>query len=244
MFRDDQISFKKKFYHSNSIQFNLNRNSLNLSLPPFADTCRIARNSLTLIANAKPKTFILTIVKEIKRINASSGQSGHHTSHNINTQSNYLFTSALTRGKPELLQIIEKLIDTQAQDVFELFSDVIEIILFCIDPNSLRTTSLDELFPPMFRFSMIRYCKETKRIICGCHNGRLVVYEYKNSKWNFQSYPAHNGQPVVAVAVSSDSKYVASYSAHDNSLIFWQVSYYIYSCIYQFLFCFIFLIIF
>ena len=70
---------------------------------------------------------------------------------------------------------------------------------------------------------MVRYDKETKRIICGCHNGRLILYEYKNSKWNFQSYPAHNGQPIVAVAISYDSKYVASYSAHDNSLIFWQV---------------------
>ena len=72
---------------------------------------------------------------------------------------------------------------------------------------------------------MVRYCKETKRIICGCHNGRLVMYEYKTSKWNFQSYPAHNSQPIVSVAISHDSKYVASYSAHDNSLIFWQVGF-------------------
>lgn len=73
------------------------------------------------------------------------------------------------------------------------------------------------------RFPMVRYCKETKRIVCGCHNGRLVMYEFKTSKWNFQSYPAHNNQPIAAVAVSGDSKYIASYSAHDNSLIFWQV---------------------
>ena len=74
------------------------------------------------------------------------------------------------------------------------------------------------------RFPMVRYCKETKRILCGCHNGRLVIYEYKNSKWNFQSYPAHNSQPIVAAGISYDSKYVASYSASDNSLIFWQVN--------------------
>jgi hypothetical protein len=70
---------------------------------------------------------------------------------------------------------------------------------------------------------MVRYCKETKRILCGCHNGRLVMYEFKTSKWNFQSYPAHNSQGIAAVAISGDSKYIASYSAHDNSLIFWQV---------------------
>jgi WD40 repeat protein len=74
------------------------------------------------------------------------------------------------------------------------------------------------------RFPMVRYCKESKRIICGCHNGRLVMYEYKTSKWNFQSYSAHNSQPIVAVSISNDSKYIASYSAHDNSLIFWQSS--------------------
>jgi len=71
---------------------------------------------------------------------------------------------------------------------------------------------------------MVRYCKESKRIICGCHNGRLIIYEYRTSKWHFQSYPAHNGQPIACTAISADSKYVASYSAHDNTLIFWQVT--------------------
>jgi WD40 repeat protein len=93
-----------------------------------------------------------------------------------------------------------------------------------LDPNQIRNNGLEEYFPPLFKFPMVRYCKETKRLFCGCHNGRLVMYEYKASKWNFQSYPAHNGQPIVAVAISSDSKYEASYSAHDNSLIFWQSS--------------------
>jgi len=192
--------------------------SINLPLTPIADTCRISRSSISVIANSKPKTFILTIAKEIKRINASSGQSVQ------NTPLNYAFSTALTRGKPEILKIIEKLIDNQSQDVFELLSDVIEIILFCIDMNQIRSTSLEDIFPPLFKFPMVRYCRETKRIICGCHNGRLVMYEYKTSKWHFQSYPAHNGQPIVATAISSDFKYIASYSAHDNSLIFWQSS--------------------
>ncbi len=40
---------------------------------------------------------------------------------------------------------------------------------------------------------------------------------------NFKNYPAHNSQPIVAVAISPDSKYIASYSAQDNSLYIWQV---------------------
>lgn len=92
--------------------------TINLPLIPIADLCKVARNSLTLIANSKPKTFILTIAKEIKRINATSNQT---------TQNSvaYSFGNALARGKPEILLIIERLIDSQSQDVFELISDVI-----------------------------------------------------------------------------------------------------------------------
>jgi hypothetical protein len=68
-----------------------------------------------------------------------------------NTQINYAFSNALSRGKPEILKLIEKLIDNQSQDVFELLSDVIEIILFCLEMNQVRTTSLEELFPPLFK---------------------------------------------------------------------------------------------
>lgn len=89
-----------------------------MPLTPIADLCKVARNSLTLIANSKPKTFILTIAKEIKRINTT-------TANQVN-QNNpaYSFANALTRGKPEILLLIERLIDNQSQDVFELISDV------------------------------------------------------------------------------------------------------------------------
>jgi hypothetical protein len=92
--------------------------TINLPLIPIADLCKVARNSLTLIANSKPKTFILTIAKEIKRINATSNQTTQNSAA-------YSFGNALARGKPEILLIIERLIDSQSQDVFELISDVI-----------------------------------------------------------------------------------------------------------------------
>jgi hypothetical protein len=40
------------------------------------------------------------------------------------------FNNALTRGKAEILQVIEKLIDNLAQDVYELLSDVRYILLY------------------------------------------------------------------------------------------------------------------
>jgi hypothetical protein len=61
----------------------------------------------------------LTIAKEIKRVNATSNQSSQ------SSNNSFPFATALTRGKPEILVIIEKLIDSQSQDVFELLSDVI-----------------------------------------------------------------------------------------------------------------------
>lgn len=71
---------------------------------------------------------------------------------------------------------------------------------------------------------MVSYCKESKRIFCGCSNGRLVIYDLKAGKWNTQTLNAHNGQSIAAIAISIDSKYIATYSAHDNTLIFWQSS--------------------
>ncbi len=92
--------------------------SLNFPLSPIADTCRVSHNSLTLIANSKPKTFILTVAKEIKRINAAPNQNLQ------NGNASFPFSLALTRGKPEILNIIEKLLENQSQDMFELLSDV------------------------------------------------------------------------------------------------------------------------
>ena len=56
------------------------------------------------------------------RVNSSSAQTTQ------NSQANYSFNNALIRGKQEIIQIIEKLIDNQAQDVYELISDVSCII--------------------------------------------------------------------------------------------------------------------
>jgi hypothetical protein len=112
---------------------------------PIADSCKIARNSLNLIANSKPKTFILTIAKEIKRINTTASQSS------ASSAVGFPFSQALTRGKPEILSIIARLIENQSQDVYELLSDVIEIILFCLDPNQIRTNGLEECFTAIFK---------------------------------------------------------------------------------------------
>ena len=79
------------------------------------------------------------------RINTPSAQTTQ------NGQANYNFNNALVRGKQEILQIIERLIDNQAQDVYELLSDVIEIILYCVEANQIRSNGFEETFAPIFR---------------------------------------------------------------------------------------------
>lgn len=86
-----------------------------MPLTAAGDLCKIARNSLNIIANSRPETFILTITKEIKRINSSS------IHNNTNSSS---FNSTLARTKPELIKIIERLIDNQFQVIYELLPDV------------------------------------------------------------------------------------------------------------------------
>jgi hypothetical protein len=46
---------------------------------------------------------------------------------------------------------MERLIDNQAQDVYELLTDVIEIILYCLDANQIRSNGFEETFAPIFR---------------------------------------------------------------------------------------------
>ena len=134
------------------------RLAANLPLSPIADACRIARNSLVIIANSKPKTFILAIAKEIKRLNATSPSSLNLSSSATVVGSgvgpgglNFPYGSVLSRGKGELLLIIEKLMEHQSQDVFELISDVIEIVLFCLDSNQIRSSGLEESFTPLLK---------------------------------------------------------------------------------------------
>lgn len=94
-----------------------------------------------------------------------------------------------------------------------------------MDTNQIRSSAnIEELYPALFKFSMVKYCKEAKRIFAGCQNGRLIMYEFRNTKWTYQTYSAHNNHAINAIGISSDSKYVASYSAKDNSVFIWQLS--------------------
>jgi len=87
-----------------------------LPLTPQADTCRTARHALTLIATARPAAFITTMAREVARFNTLQ--------QNAQTLNVNLGASVLTRAKPEILRIVEQLIDKMQSEMSDLLVEV------------------------------------------------------------------------------------------------------------------------
>ncbi|UYV71208.1 WDR7 [Cordylochernes scorpioides] len=188
--------------------------SYGLPLSPEADSCRTARHALSLIATARPSAFITTLDKEVKRYNALA--------QNPQTiSSTVLQHSVLSRARPEILRIVELLIEKMQTDVADLLVETMEIVLHCLDPGQLKTKGLSEIFPAICRFRNVTYCKSTQRIAVGAKSGKLAIYEIKASK--SQQISAHDGA-ITATAFSTDGKYLATYSCHEKKLCFWQTA--------------------
>ncbi|KAK7474852.1 hypothetical protein BaRGS_00033924 [Batillaria attramentaria] len=185
-----------------------------LPLSPAADACRTARHALSLIATARPPAFIITLAKEVARYNAmaQNAQSQHTQMHN----------SVLVRAAPEILHVIETLVDKMPNDVADLIIEVMDVTMHCLDLNQLKSRGLQDLFPAICRFSMVSYCAHTKRIWVGSKNGGLALYEMKQHA-KCQMIQAHHG-PVIAVAVSPDGKFLATFSHRDQKLKFFQTA--------------------
>lgn len=91
-----------------------------LPLTPQADTCRTARHALTLIATARPAAFITTMAREVARYNTLQ--------QNAQTLNVNMGASVLVRAKPEILRIVEQLIDKMQSEMSDLLVEVRKII--------------------------------------------------------------------------------------------------------------------
>lgn len=87
-----------------------------LPLTPQADTCRTARHALTLIATARPAAFITTMAREVARYNTLQ-QNAQTLNVNMNA-------SVLVKAKPEILRIVEQLIDKMQSEMSDLLVEV------------------------------------------------------------------------------------------------------------------------
>merc|ERR1719361_1529481 len=107
---------------------------------PVADCCRTARHTLSAIATARPGVFITSVSKEIARYNTLAT--------NAQTLNVNLTTHVLTRSKAEILHVVEQLIglDAALQEMRDLLTDVVDIVLHCVDHNHLKQRPLYEVF--------------------------------------------------------------------------------------------------
>ncbi|XP_063977797.1 WD repeat-containing protein 7 isoform X2 [Diachasmimorpha longicaudata] len=183
-----------------------------LPLTPAADTCRTSRHALTLIATARPAAFITTMAREVARFNTLQ--------QNAQTLNVNLGASVLARAKPEILRIVEQLIDKMQSEMSELLVEVMDIILHCLDPGHLKTKPLNEVFPAVCRFNQVSHCSATRRIAVGSRSGQLALYELRGTV-KCQTVSAHQA-PVTACAFSPEGKFLVSYSCTENKLCFWQ----------------------
>ncbi|XP_067140814.1 WD repeat-containing protein 7 isoform X4 [Centruroides vittatus] len=187
--------------------------SYGLPLTPAADSCRTARHALSLIATARPPAFISILAREVTCYNKLA--------QNPQTLNVPLHKTVLSRARPEILRVIELLIDKMQTDVSDLLVETMDIILHCLDHTQLKTKGLSETFPAICRFNNVSYCASTRRIAVGAKNGHLAIYDLRTSR--SQDISAHNAA-ITACTFSPDGKYLASYSAGENKLCFWQTA--------------------
>ncbi|XP_071826245.1 WD repeat-containing protein 7-like [Apostichopus japonicus] len=187
--------------------------SMATSLPitPAADSCRSAHHALSLIATARPATFITTMAREVAKQQAQATQAQTPM---VNVQ-----ITTLYKAKAEILRIVELLIEKMQNDVVDLIVEATDILVFCLDSGRLRTRGLMDVFPAVCRFNMLSYCHNTKKIAVGAKNGSITIYDLKTNK--SQTIPGHS-TAVTALGYSADGKYLASYAFGDTKLFFWQ----------------------
>ena len=154
-----------------------------LPLTPVADCCRTARHALASIARARPGVFITSVAKEIARYNTLAS--------NAQTLNVSLQLHVLSRSKAEVLHVVEQLIntDTALAELRDLLTDVVDIVLHCVDQNHLKQRPLSEVFPPVQTFHQVSHCTASRRIAVGTKNGGMVMYELRASR--VQTIPAH-----------------------------------------------------
>ena len=61
-------------------------------------------------------------------------------------------------------------------------TQVIDIVLHCLDHGHLKSRSISEVFPALSRFSQISHCTSSRRLAVGSRNGSLALHELRGQK--------------------------------------------------------------
>ncbi|CAF0886321.1 unnamed protein product [Rotaria sordida] len=194
-------------------------------LTPKTDTCLTARTALNLIATSRSNVVIITLAREIaKYVLAQSGTTSSTTART--TTPSQASITIKNEQKTEILRLIRILIEKCPHDVAELILEVTDIILNCIDLSTLRHKGVQvvsETFGLLLRYPIVTYCHESPKLCVGTKTGILALYDLKTPKYQpFQAHPKN--EVITCVEFSPDGKYLASYSAYEGILYFWQTS--------------------
>ncbi|CAF3454918.1 unnamed protein product, partial [Rotaria sp. Silwood2] len=194
-------------------------------LTPKTDTCLTARTALNLIATSRSNVVIITLAREIaKYVLAQSGTTSSTTART--TTPSQTSITIKNEQKTEILRLIRILIEKCPHDVAELILEVTDITLNCIDLSTLRhkgAQAVSETFGLLLRYPIVTYCPESPKLCVGTKTGILALYDLKTPKYQpFQAHPKN--EVITCVEFSPDGKYLASYSAYEGILYFWQTS--------------------
>ncbi|CAF3707336.1 unnamed protein product [Rotaria socialis] len=189
------------------------------------DTCLTARTALNLIATSRSNVVIITLAREIaKYVLAQSG-----TISSVPARTATPSQTSITiknEQKIEILRLVRILIEKCPHDVAELILEVTDITLNCIDLSVLRhrgIQAVSETFGLLLRYPIVTYCHDSPKLCVGTRTGVLALYDLKTPK--YQACQAHPKNEVIScVEFSPDGKYLASYSAYEGILYFWQTA--------------------
>lgn len=188
--------------------------SYGMPLTPAGDSCRSARQALSLIATSRPSSFITTLAREVARYNNLQQNASQSMQVPVSG-------SPLNRAKPEILRIIELLIEKNQNEVADLIIETVDIILHCLDPNHLKSKELNKVFPPIAKFPSVTCCTTTRRIAVGARRGQLAIHELRALKP--QLIQAHSST-ITACSFSHDGKHLATYCSDECKLSFWSTA--------------------
>ncbi|XP_057311095.1 WD repeat-containing protein 7-like isoform X1 [Hydractinia symbiolongicarpus] len=209
-----------------------NEKSRGFSVTAAKDLHRSAKHSLSLIATARPSACITTLAKEVARHVATSSMSFtqpspaaiavySHVRHQPPVSGESQVSHALHNACSEILRVMELMIEKNQQQVIEFIVEVVDIIVHMLDFKVMKDRGLTEVFPSIFKFSMVAYCNNTRRLAVGSRLGHIALYELRSSRC--QLIPAHDS-PITALAFSPEGKVLASFSFKDKRISFYQTS--------------------
>ncbi|PAA64386.1 hypothetical protein BOX15_Mlig003212g2, partial [Macrostomum lignano] len=175
-----------------------------------------ARLALTQIATSRPQLFLITMRRELLRYNTLA-TNAHLAGAKAPEQ------APVYKGRSTILKLLELLCERAAADVHDLMFDTIELLLFCLEGQLTRDRGLAELFPPISRFCTVSCNLKSGKIVAGNKIGQLAFFDIRAGKLHTTQAHRH-GAGCSACAFSPDGRHVASLSATDNNVRFFQLS--------------------